>query len=347
MLKDQRRQDGVVAMGWESNCFGWLFQILASAEIIEHFKAAAIWADETGCTQQDFLCHEVCLQELIEHLSLKKFPAMRLRKARDAFASSVSACGRIEDVHSVSTAASIPETKIGMAAEAACDALAGVGMEESQHGQTVLVEFDGLPYSATIQHENLNGTLRVIYEVDGTYEDVLRERVCGEVLVEAEAPVEAGADSVAEEGDTKSSKSAKKRLRKQFRQAAYTITASAQPKHGLESCRAANPLPQQSLQASSSAAVPKQNVFTEALMQVQQSTWSERREGCKARSELLIPSKCVGWVIGKNGSTIRHIEQTYLVTVHLVSQTVSVYGKHERVRQATSYIDQLLWEGLQ
>jgi len=299
---------GLSSVGCESSCFFWLRQILASAELGEHFESAADWADETGCIQEDLLCHEECLQELIEHLSLKKFPARRLRKSRDAFAGALSS-GGCGDVHSVSTATSAMETQNGMAAEATCHAQAVVETED--------------------------------------FQDMLRDRVCEEVFAQTEAYVEAASETGAEKGEAKVSKSAKKRVRKQIRDAACATIESAKPQHRLDSCRATNPSLQQSLQVSSSAAVPKQNMFTEALLAVAESRWSERREGCKARAELVIPSKCVGWVIGKNGSTIRYIEQTYLVTAQLVSQMVSVYGKQERVRQAMSYIDQLLWNGLQ
>jgi len=342
MAKNWTWQDGVSPEVEAPVCIDrssdWLRRILATAELEEHCQAATAWADETGCIQKD-LCNDECLQELIDHLSLKRFPAMRLRKARNIVASTCTSKGGEEDVQSVTTAASITETSILMGGapnswlqKAVCDlpelvvAETVVESEIFQDGQIVLVEFDGLLYSAKVQHQNPDGTLRVIYDVDGTYEDVKRERVSEEVLGEALAEIE----TTASECLVKASKSAKKRERKQRRDAACVAEEATKA-------------PQQSLQSARPAIVSKQCVASEALMALVQGTWSVTREGCKAHAEVTIPNNCVGWIIGKNGSTIKHIEQTYLVTVKLVSQTVSIYGKRERVEKAMSYVDGLLW----
>jgi len=49
---------------------------------MEHLEKAQAWVDETGCMEIDL--HSDGLEELIEHLKLKKFAATRLRKALDA-----------------------------------------------------------------------------------------------------------------------------------------------------------------------------------------------------------------------------------------------------------------------
>merc|ERR1712228_222546 len=87
---------------------------------------------------------------------------------------------------------------------------------------------------------------------------------------------------------------------------------------------------------------PKRNVIIEDLLALSWSRWSETKEGCKAYAELTIPSKCVGWIIGKNGSTIKDIEQTCKVTATVVSQTIYLHGKQERVKAARLKVDKLL-----
>merc|ERR1712080_583525 len=120
MGKSRTRSHGAApAPAFVASGSSWLRQILAFAELEEHFKAAVPWADQTGCIQKD-LSNEECLQELIDHLALKKFPAMRLRNARDVFASALTTKVGEEDVYSVSTAASIIETNTLMSEEAVC-----------------------------------------------------------------------------------------------------------------------------------------------------------------------------------------------------------------------------------
>merc|ERR1712176_249715 len=225
---------------------------------------------------------------------------MRLKKA---CASKVVENVGDDDIHSVSTAVSAADKRTD---------------EVKVCKQTVLVEFDGLWYSAEVQFQNPDGTLRVIYDEDGTYEDVRATRVREENVAETEVQVVA-----ALEGKVKASKSSKKRLRKAMRDA-----------HRL--------LPQPVLPKPVRSAAPKRNVISEDLVALAWSRWSETKEGYKAYAQLTIPSKYVGWIIGKNGSTIKDIEQTCKVTASVVSQTIYLHGKQERVKAARLKVDKLL-----
>jgi len=217
-------------------------------------------------------------------------------------------------------------------ASAACDgpAHSTEGTEDLGNGQAVLVEFGGLPYLARVQHQNPDRTFRVIYDEDGTCEDVERKRITTDALADSEVATAAERQPQADlptagESSAKVSRSAKKRERKQTRDAAYAVA-------------------NESLQTKTEQINSRpMGTRTCALLELMESTWSVTREGCKDRAELVIPSMCVGWIIGKNGSTIKHIEHTYLVTVQLVLKLCPFYGKRERVKQAMAYIDEVLW----
>jgi len=248
-------------------------------------------ADQSGCIQNDLLHEEECLKDLMEHLKLKKCQMMRLKKA---CASKVANDAGDDDIHSVSTAVSAADKRTD---------------EVSVCKQTVLVMFNGLWYSAEVQYQNPDGTLRVIYDEDGTYEDVQRTRVREESVAETEVQVVA-----APEGKVKASNRSKTRLRKLMRDA--------------------HPLPPPPVLQKP---VPKRIVIESGW-----SDWSETKEGCKAYAELTVPSKYVGWIIGKNGSTIKDIEQTCKVTATVVSQTIYLHGKQERVKAARLKVDKIL-----
>lgn len=305
----------------------WLRQLLSSAQLDEHFQAAAAWADSTGCVQTD-LDRDECLQELIDALALKKFPAQRLRNAHDTYA-----CQSDDGKNGASTVASMTEV-----AELSCEQAYGPAMfsgveieataSDLQFGRSVLVAYDAELFVALIQCQNPDGTFRVIYDVDGTYEDVEMERITSRSLAETNVA------AVTSSEVCKVSKRAKARARKQIRDAANTLVRNSNA--GISQVQGTTSIGARQQVLHSAKNNP--NVRAEAS----QSSWSVSREGCKTLATLAIPCRCVGWVIGPNGTQIKHIEKTFLVEVRVVSETVSVHGKHERVKSAVAYISNLL-----
>jgi len=166
---------------------------------------------------QKDLDNEEFVQELIDTLALKRLQTRRLRNALSTYTyqpDKDEGCGSV-----ASTAPSIAD------AELACQPATEARAQQCSCGQSVLVEFDAELSPATIQCQNLDGSFRVIYDVDGTYEDVELERISDRPLDETDAV----AKTAGPPASAGLSKKAKTRARKQKRDAtrASALTGSA------------------------------------------------------------------------------------------------------------------------
>jgi len=186
----------------------------------------------------------------------------------------------------------------------------------------------------------------VIYDVDGTYEDVEVERISDRTLAEA-----AEADAVAKTEDPRvsveldnRSKKAKARARKHKRDAAKDSALTS----ALSLAPTPKVLQEQTVPGKAETLiVAKQTVVpspaaARVRAEVSHDVWSESKEGCKTYATRDLPCDRVGWVIGPNGSKIKQIQDDYVVVVRIDALTVSVYGKHERVTNAMKHIDYII-----
>merc|ERR1712232_322083 len=254
------------------------------------------------------------VQELIDSLGRKKLEVRRLQTALGT-----DLC----QLDSASDASTAPSTEV---AEVACEPATLPFVE----GQSILVEFDAELFDATIQCQNPDGSFHVIYDVDGTWEDVDVERIQEMSLAEGHAAATTG-DVPASAELSGVSKKAKARARKQKSDAAKAAAPTQTMPAKVETSIVAV---QKVVESPANA--------SKARADVSQNVWYESKDGCKTHATRVVPRDRIGWIIGKEGAKLKEMKEKYGADVRIDASDVIVSGKHERVKNAMNYIDWII-----
>jgi len=295
----------------------WLHQLLASSELHKHFEKVAAWADQNGCIQSD-LSDEECLQELIDHLALKKFSkvltAARLQRAVFALSGSTKDKDDAEST-AVSSNAQVVGGSDPNLVNKPCEMPAARGNAKGKVAVNAMAKLEAFPVKPKATTVSKAGDQAMAKAGLPTPEPQKEVRKRIEDMVPT-----VNDDGLGGCWSTVSSKEKKKQDK------APMVQRKAVP--GLS-------------QAPATAAKVVSKVAAPAAPAVAKVTLLKG----EVREDMAIEDWHVGYIIGKGGSRAKHIQNSFgvqIACVDTVNPKAVIIGKKQNVERAKAYINSML-----